>query len=164
MTVWRPQRHSSTRISPSIPPSNKACTPFDHSEFFDGKLDFSFHFTAIRSIHPQRQISILQIGILNWSWIVRSIWSIDRILDWLHEPLTKSFKVTSWKQIRFRIFCSSWSAIWSNFRLKNPDSDWSKGMHPKCVGTLGFGYARAVNCRTRLFSFVFRSLLAEKIK
>ena len=41
----------------------------------------------------------VQIGILNWFWIVRSIWSIyvsiAFLIVCLHEPLTKSLKVTS---------------------------------------------------------------------
>ena len=43
-------------------------------------------------IHPKRRI--IQIGILNWFWIVRSIWSVDLsiafLIVWLHELLTKS--------------------------------------------------------------------------
>ena len=83
----------------------------------------------------------------DWSyWYLKLVWDcsfhlinrfIDRILDcvitWTahqksHGNLDPGTPV--WKQIRFRILCSSWSAIWSNFRLKNPDLDWSKGIQP----------------------------------
>ena len=84
---------------------------------------------------PQRQI--IQIGILNWFWIVCSIWSIDCILDclitWTADQKSQGNLdpgTSVWKQIRYRILCSSWSSIWSNFRLKNPHADWAKGIIP----------------------------------
>ena len=118
------------------------CVPFDYSSI-ENKIFHSISPQSdlslqIRTIHPQRQDRsdwYLKL-VLDCSFHLINRF-IDRILDclitWTADQKSQGNLdpgTSVWKQIRFRILCSSWSAIWSNFRLKNPDSDWSKGMHP----------------------------------
>ena len=100
---------------------DQSCIPFDQSGFFDRKLDISFHFTE-RST-PRGRSFRLFAPLIDQILDCLITWTADQKSQGNLDPGT-----SVWKQIRFRFLCSSWSVIWSNFRLKNLDSDWPKGM------------------------------------
>ena len=144
--------------------TNQGYIPFDQSEseFFDRKLDFfiPFHHNPILDCSPNN----LPLEADRSDWYLKLVLDcsfhlingfIDRILNclitWTADQKSQGNLDRENRSAFGRILCSSWSTIWSKFRLKNPDSDWSNGMHPKFDPKLEEKLAVSQMCPCRMW-------------